>query len=445
MINSVAVIGLGYVGLPLAVALARSYNVIGFDINLNRIKELKSGYDRTGEIEYDVLQSSKISLTSEIQELADKDVYIITVPTPVDSRNKPDLAAVKKATETVGSVMKKGSIVVFESTVYPGVTEDICGPILESISGFKAGEDFFLGYSPERINPGDKVHTVDKITKVVSAQNPDIAQKLAVLYGSTNNNNIFIAANIKTAEAAKVIENAQRDINIAFMNEISVIFDRLNISTYDVLAAAGTKWNFLPFTPGLVGGHCIGVDPYYLAECAKDLGHNPEVILSGRRINDSMGGYLATKIHDKISHLHTYGQRARILVLGLTFKENVPDLRNTKVIDVIRGLEDYGHQVVVHDVMADKKEAEQYYNINLDTSLESLCLSEQAQIAVGESVTSGFVTQYDCIIGAVAHDAYKQMGVEQFAQLLKPGGLVADIKSMWNADSLPTGTNYWKM
>jgi UDP-N-acetyl-D-glucosamine/UDP-N-acetyl-D-galactosamine dehydrogenase len=446
MKSSVVIIGLGYVGLPLAVALARKYDVTGFDINLNRIKELKSGHDRTGEIDADVLKNSTLTLSSEVQELADKDIYIVTVPTPVDSRNKPDLAAVKAASEMVGSVMKQGSIVVYESTVYPGVTEDICGPILEKVSGFVAGKDFFLGYSPERINPGDKTHTVDKITKVVSAQTPEIAQQLATLYGATNNNNIFIAADIKTAEAAKVIENAQRDINIAFMNEISLIFDRLNISTYDVLAAAGTKWNFLPFTPGLVGGHCIGVDPYYLAECAKDQGLNPEVILSGRRINDSMGSYLATKIHNTVSHLHTYGQRARILVLGLTFKENVPDLRNTKVIDVIRRLEDYGHEIVVHDVMADKREAEQYYQINLETGMDSLGFEQQAQMAVGGDVsTSHAPQQYDCVVGAVCHDAYKQMGASEFAQLVKPGGLVADIKNMWSPESIPAGMHYWKM
>ncbi len=445
MINSIVIVGLGYVGLPLGVALARSYKVTGFDVNLKRVQELQSGDDRTGEIDADVLQSSTIALTSDVQEIAGKDVYIVTVPTPVDSRNKPDLTAVKTASEMIASVMKKGAIVVYESTVYPGVTEDICGPLLEKVSGMKCGVDFYLGYSPERINPGDKVHSVDKITKVVAGQTPEVTQQLATLYGAVNNNNIFVAASIKTAEAAKVIENAQRDINIAFMNEISVIFDRLNISTYDVLAAAGTKWNFLPFTPGLVGGHCIGIDPYYLAECAKDLGLNAEVILSGRRINDAMGGYMATKIHERVSALHTYGQRARILVLGLTFKENVPDLRNTKVIDVIRGLEGYGHEVVVHDAMADKKEAEQHLNIHIETGLEILGYDQQAHMAVGESRSMHVSAPFDCVIGAVSHDAYKQMGQKQFQLLLKPGGLIADIKNMWSNVQIPTDMNYWKL
>ncbi|MBP6986109.1 MAG: nucleotide sugar dehydrogenase [Alphaproteobacteria bacterium] len=444
MNSSIAVIGLGYVGLPLAVALARSNEVVGFDINLARVKELKSGVDRTCEVEGDVLRDSKLVVTSEVNDLKDKDIYIVTVPTPVDDRNKPDLTAMFRASEMVASVMKKGSIVVYESTVFPGVTEDLCGPILEKTSGFVCGQDFFLGYSPERINPGDKVHTVDKITKVVSGQTPEVTQKLVDMYGAVNNKNIFVAANIKTAEAAKVIENAQRDINIAFMNEISVIFDRVGISTYDVLAAAGTKWNFLPFTPGLVGGHCIGVDPYYLAECAKDLGLNAEVILSGRRINDSMGSYVANKINERLVEKQSYGQRARILMLGLTFKENVPDLRNSKVIDVIRRLEDYGHEIVVHDVLANAVEAKQYYGLEIHTDM-SMLESVQAQMAVGENQSRGSVLPFDCIVGAVSHEAYTQMEAKQFSHLLKPGGLIADIKNMWPASRIPEGMQYWKM
>lgn len=441
----IAVIGLGYVGLPLAVALGKSFKVVGFDTNMNRIKELSTGHDRTGEISSEALRESQISLVSDIQEIAGMDVYIVTVPTPVDHLNRPDLTAVKTASEMVGSVMKQGSIVVYESTVYPGVTEDICAPILEKVSGLQYGKDFFVGYSPERINPGDKVHTVDKIVKVVAGQTPEVAEKLKQIYGKVNNDSIFVAANIKTAEAAKVIENAQRDINIAFMNEISVIFERLNISTYDVLEAASTKWNFLPFTPGLVGGHCIGVDPYYLAQCAKDLGRSAEVILSGRRINDAMGHYLAQKIHEKVAATHTYGQRARILVLGLTFKENVPDIRNTKAIDLIHGLESYGHEVIIHDVMADKKEVKDHYNCNLENSLDILGFEQQMQMAVGESVSSGSFEAFDCVVGVVAHDAYKHLGQEQFKNILKPGGLIADIKNMWSEKVVPEGSSYWKL
>lgn len=445
MNDHIAVIGLGYVGLPLSIALAKSFNVTGFDTNMNRIKELRAWHDRTGEIDSERLKNSSISLASSIQDIAGKNIYIVTVPTPVDESNRPDLTAVKMATEMVGSVIKQGSIIVYESTVYPGVTEDICGPLLEKVSGLKCGQDFFIGYSPERINPGDKVHTVDKIVKIVAGQNPEISQKLAEIYGTINNNAIFVAANIKTAEAAKVIENAQRDINVAFMNEIAVIFDRLNISTYDVLEAANTKWNFLPFSPGLVGGHCIGVDPYYLAECAKDLGLNAEVILSGRRVNDAMGNYIAGRIHHKMSPVSSYGKKSRVLILGFTFKENVPDCRNTKVIDLVRGLESYGHEVVIHDVVADKKEVSQHFNLDIENCLEALGFGQQLHVSGGASLTTSSFKPFDCVVGAVAHDAYKHIGEEQFKNILTPNGLVADIKNMWSADVTPNGASYWKL
>jgi UDP-N-acetyl-D-galactosamine dehydrogenase len=315
----------------------------------------------------------------------------------------------------IGPFLKPGAIVVFESTVYPGVTEDICGKELEKSSKLISGVDFFLGYSPERINPGDKVHTVDKITKVVAGQNPKVQEVLKTIYEKVTK--VFLAKDIKTAEAAKVIENAQRDINIAFMNEITMIFDRLGISTYDVLEAAKTKWNFLPFTPGLVGGHCIGVDPFYLAECAKLVGVNPEVILAGRSVNDGMGPWIGERIHKELGH-----KLSNILVMGLTFKENVPDLRNTKVIDVIRTLESFGHKITVVDPIADSNEAEKYYKISLE-GLENL---------------SGF----DCIVGAVSHEAFYHCSSKDFERLGKPGALIVDVKKIWNKNLIPSHQNY---
>ena len=418
----IVVIGLGYVGLPLAVALANKFTVTGFDVNAERIAELNAGQDRTGEIKSGVLTASSLSLTLDTADIGGRDIYIVTVPTPVDADNVPDLSPVRAACKTVGAAIAKGAIVVFESTVYPGVTEDICGPVLEEVSGLKCGEDFFLGYSPERINPGDTVHTVDKIIKVVAGQTPEIAQQLADMYGAVITAGTFIAANIKTAEAAKVIENAQRDINIAFVNEVAAIFHKLGISAHDVLEAARTKWNFLGFEPGLVGGHCIGVDPFYLAHRAKEVGHNPEVILAGRRINDSMGVFVADAIADKMTAEKLDGP---VLLLGLTFKENVPDLRNTKVVDVIAGLKARGLEVDVHDVMADAAEARTYYDIDMVPDIQA--------------------GKYACVIGAVPHDDYRQMDADQIVAMVRPGGLIADIKGMWRKLDLPDGYPRWQL
>jgi UDP-N-acetyl-D-galactosamine dehydrogenase len=321
---SVCIVGLGYVGLPLAVALAKRFTVIGFDVNGQRLAELRQANDRTGEVPAENLRSARLGLSNHLDDIRGKDIYIITVPTPVDASNTPDLTAVQAACRTVGAVMKRGAIIVLESTVYPGVTEDVCGVELAKVSGLECGRDFFLGYSPERINPGDRQHTVDRITKVVAGQTPDVAARLAEIYGAVTSGGVFVAKSIKTAEAAKVIENAQRDINIAFINEITMIFNRMGLSVYDVLDASATKWNFLRFTPGLVGGHCIGVDPFYLADLAEKLGHHPAVVLAGRRINDGMATYITDSIARTLAK-----PKARILVLGLTFKENVPDLRNS--------------------------------------------------------------------------------------------------------------------
>jgi UDP-N-acetyl-D-galactosamine dehydrogenase len=412
---TVSVIGLGYVGLPLAVALAREFDVLGYDIDASRLEQLRAGHDRTGEMSPGELADSSLSYIADESFLDEAHIHIVTVPTPVGPDNRPDLRAVEGASRTVGRHIRMGSVVVYESTVYPGVTEDICGPILEAESGLIAGQDFFLGYSPERINPGDKVHTIDRITKVVAAQTPKVAQLLARLYGTINGNNIFIAKDIRTAEASKVIENAQRDINIAFVNEIAEIFGRMDLSVYDVLEAAGTKWNFLPFTPGLVGGHCIGVDPYYLAHAAQRLEIEPKVILSGREINDGMAARIASRLDGALE------RGAKILVLGLAFKENVPDIRNTKVVDLVRALEAAGHDVAVHDPVADAAEAEAEYGLTLTET-------------PGEG--------YDCIVGAVGHAAFQSLSLRKLA---KPGALIADIKAIWRSRGIPEGLRYWTL
>lgn len=416
----IAVIGLGYVGLPLAVAIARHFPTIGFDINPGRIAELAGGHDRTGEVEATALRSSTLRLTHEVEAIRGSDVYIVTVPTPVDADNKPDLTPLHKACASVGAVMGKGAIVVFESTVYPGLTEEICGPALEAASGLVSGRDFFLGYSPERINPGDRDHTVDRIVKVVAGQTPEVTETLAAVYGGVTSGGVFRATSIRVAEAAKVIENAQRDINIAFINEVTMICQRLGIPVQDVLETSATKWNFLNFKPGLVGGHCIGVDPFYLAECAQKLGHNPEIILAGRRINDGMGAYVADRIDQALD-----GRPSRILILGLTFKENVPDLRNTKVVDVIARLESKGHEVAVHDAFADPAEAKAAYGLTLLPRFEE----------------GGF----DCVVGAVPHRPYAAFTAETVAALVRADGLVADIKGMWRHLTLPAGLKRWQL
>jgi UDP-N-acetyl-D-galactosamine dehydrogenase len=421
----IAVIGLGYVGLPLAVGLARHYPVTGFDINAARIAELKSGHDRTREVEEKALKASTMNFTDDKTAIGGLEVYVVTVPTPVNAANEPDLGAVRSASQLVGGVMKKGAIVVYESTVYPGVTEDICGPELERASGLKCGADFFLGYSPERINPGDKEHTVDRITKVVAGQTPDVTKLLAAVYGKLTAGGVFVARDIKTAEAAKVIENAQRDINIAFINEVAAIFQKMGLSVYDVLDAAGTKWNFLRFSPGLVGGHCIGVDPFYLAHAAAAIGHHPEIILAGRRINDGMGGFIAECIAREMA-LKGKGAGSKVLVLGLTFKENVPDLRNSHVVDVIKGLTSRGFAVEVHDPFADAAEAKHEYGLALKPSLDG-------------------ARDYDCVVGAVPHAPYLEFTPATFSGLVKPGGLVADIKGMWRKVKIPDGMQHWRL
>ena len=411
----ISVLGLGYVGLPLALALGENYPLVGYDTNPRRIEELSEGIDRTAEVSGEVLTQTKVRFTGDVQDLRDSELFIIAVPTPVDQNGQPDLTALKGASESVAGVMREGSIVVVESTVYPGVTENVCGTAIEKISGLRSGKQFFLGYSPERINPGDSVHTVDKIVKVVAGQTPAVTEKLAKIYGSMNGGKVFLAKDIKTAEAAKVIENAQRDINIAFINEITKIFQKLEISTYDVLEAANTKWNFLPFTPGLVGGHCIGVDPYYLAFVAGEAGFDPAVVLAGRSINDSMSEYVAVRIDDQLD------AASRVLALGLTFKENVPDLRNSKVAEVVGHLLAKGHEVQVHDPLADVEEADELYGITL---------------------LSKFPSDFDCVIGCVAHDHYRSF---DFGSILKAGGLIADLKGMWRESEARYRFRYWSL
>jgi UDP-N-acetyl-D-galactosamine dehydrogenase len=418
--EQIVVVGLGYVGLPLAVALARSFSVVGLDIDERRIEELRLGIDRTREVESEKLAASPLRLTSRSADAAGADVYIVTVPTPVDADNKPDLRPVLSATRSLATLLdpERKPIIVYESTVYPGVTEEVCGPLIEEISGLRQGRDFFLGYSPERINPGDREHTVDRIVKVIAGENEAVTERLAAIYGAVTSAGVFRAASIKTAEAAKVIENAQRDINIAFMNEITKIFSKLDISIWDVLAAAGTKWNFLPFQPGLVGGHCIGVDPYYLSFRAQQLGLDPHVILAGRSTNDGMGAWIAEGLNERL------GRPGRTLVMGLAFKENVPDLRNSRVIDVVRRLEELGHEITVHDPLADPAEARHEYGIDL--------------------AADAFETSYDLVIVAVPHAAYGAMDDSKLAGLIAEGGLLADLKHLYKGREL-AGVKRWTL
>lgn len=413
----IAIVGLGYVGLPLAVEFAKQYKVLGFDINADRISELNSGLDHTLEISSDELKNvltrdctavSGLYCTSNIEEIKQCSIYIVTVPTPVDKNNRPDLTPLIKASITVGQVLKKGDIVIYESTVYPGVTEDECVPVLAEISGLKFNVDFFAGYSPERINPGDKNHTVAHILKITSGSTPEIAEVVDELYKSIILAGTHKASSIKVAEAAKIIENAQRDINIAFVNELAMIFNRLGINTTEVLNAACTKWNFLNFKPGLVGGHCIGVDPYYLAQKAQEVGYYPEIILAGRRVNDGMGAYVADQLIKQMVQRNTPVTGAKVLVLGFTFKENCPDVRNTKVIDIINRLREYNVEVTVHDPWANVAHAKHEYGI--------ICEN-------GESKTR----KYDGIILAVAHEEFKEINL---TTLCKKNTVVYDIKSV---------------
>ncbi|MFA4838843.1 MAG: Vi polysaccharide biosynthesis UDP-N-acetylglucosamine C-6 dehydrogenase TviB [Candidatus Neomarinimicrobiota bacterium] len=407
--EKIGIIGLGYVGLPLAVEFGKKFDTIGFDINLKRVNELRNGVDRTLETETENLKSAtRLTYTTNYLDLKPCNYFIVTVPTPIDKYKNPDLTPVIKATETVGKVLSKGGIVIYESTVYPGCTEEVCVPILEKESGLKFNVDFFCGYSPERINPGDKVHTVTKIQKITSGSTPEIGKKVNELYQSIITAGTFLATSLKVAEAAKVIENSQRDINIAFANELAKLFNVLGIDTNEVLAAAGTKWNFLNFQPGLVGGHCIGVDPYYLTYKAQEVGYHPEVILSGRRINDSMGFYVAGQVIKlMIKKGHTIAG-SKVLVLGMTFKENCPDIRNSRVIDIIDELKQFGCQVDVYDPWADPEEVKHEYQI---------AMLDKPEAKVG----------YDAIILAVAHDKFKDMDIES----LKNGhAVVYDVKGI---------------
>jgi UDP-N-acetyl-D-glucosamine/UDP-N-acetyl-D-galactosamine dehydrogenase len=426
MNRKVAVVGLGYVGLPVAVAFGKTTRTIGFDIKRDRIAELREGQDRTGEVESAELTSSDIVYTDDTAVLREADFFIVAVPTPVDTANRPDLTPMLKASESVGKALKKGDIVVYESTVYPGATEEDCVPVLERVSGLKGGVDFKVGYSPERINPGDKEHTFTKIRKVVSGQDAETLKIVAEVYGSVVTAGVYEAANIKVAEAAKVIENTQRDLNIALMNELAVLFDRMGIDTLDVLAAAGTKWNFLPFRPGLVGGHCIGVDPYYLTHKAEMLGYIPQVILAGRRINDNMGPFVAQRTVKELVKLgHSLAQGV-VTVLGLTFKENCPDLRNSKVIDIVRELESYGLKVQVHDPLADAHEAHEEYGLEL-TPWEKL---KPAQ----------------AVVAAVSHAEYKRLTPEEMARLCWSNPLLVDVKGAYDrAKFEAAGFKVWRL
>ena len=416
----IIVFGLGYVGLPLAIALARKFDVIGFDIEAERIAELGAFYDRTREIDQSDLRNSSLKLTSGPQECAGADVYIVTVPTPVDPSNRPDLSAVLAATRTIAQILdpKRRPTIVYESTVYPGVTEEICGPEIERAGNLQRGRDFRLGYSPERINPGDREHSIDKIIKVVAGEDGEVVDELADIYGAINGGKVFRAASIKAAEAAKAIENAQRDINIAFMNEVAQIFSKIGVSVWDVLAAARTKWNFLGFEPGLVGGHCIGVDPYYLSHLAQQVGHDPQVILAGRQTNDSMGSWIADQLHERRRTAGT------ALVLGLTFKENVPDLRNSRSVDLVNRLKWLGHKVEVADPLAAPGEVEREY---------------------GLKVTEPNGRSYDLVVGAVSHRQYRELEDDQLSSLIADGGTLADLKGMWRERSLDRAIDRWSL
>ena len=416
--NKIAIVGLGYVGLPLARLFATKYPVVGFDINPARVQELKSGKDATLEVEDHLLQSVLLNenpakdktgffCSDQIEDIADANIYIITVPTPVDKNNRPVLTPLYKSSETVGKVLKKGDIVIYESTVYPGVTEEECIPVLEKVSGLTFNVDFFAGYSPERINPGDKEHTVEKILKVTSGSTPEIGKIVDDLYKSVITAGTHLAPTIKVAEAAKVIENSQRDINIAFVNELAKIFNLMNIDTHEVLKAAGTKWNFLPFKPGLVGGHCIGVDPYYLAQKAQEFGYHPEIILAGRRLNDSMGQYVAEQVIKTMIKKDINVNGAEILMLGITFKENCPDVRNTKIVDVIRALEDFGVKVTTFDPWANPEEVHHEYSIWSTNEVPN--------------------AKFDAIVLGVAHKEFLDM---DFSFLRKENAILYDVKGV---------------
>ena len=426
MHERVGVIGLGYVGLPVALAFAdRFQGTVGFDVKQGRVDALRAGFDVTAEVEKERLLTSSLRVTADPADLAGVTFFVVTVPTPIDDSKRPDLTAMIKASETVGRVLKPGAVVVYESTVYPGVTEEICGPVLERISGLRCGIDFTLGYSPERINPGDREHTLERIVKVVSGQDAATLDRVAAAYGAIVTAGVHRAPTIKVAEAAKVIENTQRDLNIALMNELAMIFDRLGINTRDVLDAAGTKWNFLKFSPGLVGGHCIGVDPYYLTAKAESVGFRPDTILAGRRINDGMGAFIATKMVKLLLASGRDGSSLRVGVLGLTFKEDVPDIRNSRVPDILHELREFGIEPIIHDPHAEADEVAHEYGLML-SPLDAF---------------SGL----DALVLAVSHREYREMAAESLFGMLKPGGLLVDVKSCIPRSRVPEGIAYWSL
>lgn len=426
--RKISVIGLGYVGLPVAAAFGRQGEpIVAFDIDRKRIAELAEGHDRTNELTGEELAGTSLALTHDPADLARADFHIVTVPTPIDSDNRPDLSPLVSASETVGGILKAGDIVVYESTVYPGATEEICVPILEEKSGLTFGEGFGVGYSPERINPGDTEHRFESITKVVSGSDQAILEIVSAVYESVVTAGVHRAPTLKTAEAAKVIENTQRDLNIALMNELSLIFNKLGLDTQDVLAAAGTKWNFLPFVPGLVGGHCIGVDPYYLTHKAEQSGYSPEVILSGRRINDSMGAHVAKSVSSLLGPRLSNGDMGTVTVLGITFKENVPDVRNTKIVDVVRELQNCGHTVQVHDPVADQETIAHEFGLT--------------------PLSKDDLKPADAVVLGVPHRHFTEQGWSFVQSLLKgtKGAVVADIKGSLNRDETPPGVVLWRM
>jgi len=415
--DKIAIIGLGYVGLPLAVEFGKKTEVIGFDINKPRITELQSGKDSTLEVSKDELkEATKLSYTANPEDVRDCNIYIVTVPTPIDDHKRPDLTPLQKSSETVGQLLNKGDIIIYESTVYPGATEEVCVPILEQNSGMRFNQDFYCGYSPERINPGDKEHRVSTIKKVTSGSTPEIADKVDALYQTVITAGTHKASSIKVAEAAKVIENTQRDVNIALINELALIFNRLEIDTEEVLKAAGSKWNFLPFRPGLVGGHCIGVDPYYLTHKAVEVGYHPEMILAGRRLNDNMGNYVADQVTKLMTKKRIHVVDSLILIMGLTFKENCPDLRNTRVVDLVAEFESFNCHVDVYDPWVDKQEAEEEYG---------LTLIEEPQSGA-----------YDAVILAVAHDEFKALGAEKIHSYGKEQHVLYDIKYLLDTNDV---------
>ena len=422
----IAIVGLGYVGLPVALAFAKAFpGTVGFDVDARRVAELGAGRDRTNECSAEELKAAKATFSADPAVLAGASFIVVAVPTPVDESNRPDLAPLLGACRTLGPALSKGAVVVFESTVYPGVTEDVCGPELERASGLSCGKDFFLGYSPERINPGDREHRLETIVKVVAGQDAATLERVAAAYSRIVAAGVHRAPSIKVAEASKVFENTQRDLNIALMNELAIICDRLGIRTADVLAAAGTKWNFLRFTPGLVGGHCIGVDPYYLTAKAESEGYYPELILTGRRLNDRMGVFLGRKLVDLLIATGRPVKGAKVGVLGLTFKEDVPDLRNSRVPDIVEELRGHGIEVLVHDPQALADEVEQRWGIEL------------APLAALDGL--------DAMVVAVAHQEFRALGAAGIAARLKPGGVVVDVKSVFVAAEFPAGTRYWSL